>query len=206
MIKTVSGGVLLVWAVASGAVGAAEAPQVVREVCAACHGVDGNGGQPLLTEYPKLAGLQVDYLRKQLRDYQSGKRKNPVMAPMAANLTPEQVDEVAAYFAAQPGKPNSVANPGLLELGRKIYLDGNVDSGVPACAGCHMPDATGTSRYPRLAAQHAPYAYGELKKFLNGGRDNDRGLVMQSVALRMTDEEMKAVAEYIASLKAGSAP
>lgn len=180
---------------------AAEPPATVTGVCAACHGLDGNGGQPLIPEYPKLAGLQAEYIKKQLRDYQSGKRRSPIMAPMAANLTPEQIDEVAAYYAAQPGRSSAVTRPELIELGKRIYHDGNVDSGVPACAGCHLPDATGTSRYPNLAGQHAPYTLIELRRFASSERDNDRGLVMQSVALRMTEDEMKAVAEYLATLR-----
>lgn len=179
----------------------AEIPKVVSEVCIACHGVDGNGGQLVIPEYPKLAGKQSEYLKKQLRDYQTGKRKNPVMAPMAVNLTPEQIEEVSAYYAAQPNKPNQVLNPALLESGKKIYDDGNPETGVPACAGCHLPDARGNMRYPHLAGQNAQYSYGQLKKFSSGERDNDRGLVMQSLALRMTDAEMKAVSEYIMSLK-----
>lgn len=181
--------------------GAAEIPKIVREVCIACHGADGNGGQPFTPEYPKLAGKQSEYLKKQLRDYQAGKRKNPVMSPMAANLAPEQIEEVSVYYSAQPNKPNKVANPALLEPGKKIYDDGNPESGVPACAGCHLPDASGSMRYPHLAGQNAQYSYGELKKFASGERDNDRGLVMQSVTLRMSDAEMKAVSEYIMGLK-----
>jgi cytochrome c553 len=201
MIKRiVSAGVLTMTLVASVAL-ATEPPVTVTSVCAACHGLDGNGGQPLVAEYPKLAGLQSEYIKKQLRDYQSGKRRHPVMAPMAANLTPEQIDEVAAHYSVQPGQPSAVTNRGLVELGKRIHLDGNVDSGVPACAGCHLPDATGTSRYPNLAGQHAPYTLIQLKQFASSARDNDRGLVMQSVALRMTEDEMKAVAEYLATLK-----
>lgn len=180
---------------------AQEAPPIVRELCVACHGIDGNGGQPLHAEYPKLAAKQAEYIRKQLRDYQSGRRKHAVMTPMAANLTPEQIDAVAAHYAAQTSKPAGATQPALLELGKKIYNDGNVDNGVPACAGCHLPDASGNARYPHLAGQHAPYTYMELKKFASGERDNDRGLVMQSVALRLSDEEMRAVAEYLAGLK-----
>lgn len=192
---------LMTLALGTGSAVAAEPPATVRSVCVACHGLDGNGGQPLVAEYPKLAGLQSEYIKKQLRDYQSGKRRHPIMAPMAANLTPEQIDEVAAHYSAQPGQPSAVTNRGLVELGKRIYLDGNVDSGVPACAGCHLPDATGTSRYPNLAGQHAPYTLIQLKQFASSARENDRGLVMQSVALRMTEDEMKAVAEYLATLK-----
>jgi cytochrome c553 len=180
---------------------AQEAPPIVRELCVACHGIDGNGGLPLHAEYPKLAAKQAEYIRKQLRDYQSGRRKHAVMTPMAANLTPEQIDAVAAHYSAQGSKPAGATKPALLELGKRIYNDGNVDNGVPACAGCHLPDASGNSRYPHLAGQHAPYTYIELKKFASGERDNDRGLVMQSVALRLSDEEMRAVAEYLAGLK-----
>lgn len=180
---------------------AQEAPQVVRELCAACHGLDGNGGQPLHAEYPKLAAKQSEYIKKQLRDYQGGRRKHLVMVPMVAKLTSEQIETVAAHYSAQASKPAGTTKPALLDLGKRIYQDGNVDNGVPACAGCHLPDASGNARYPHLAGQHAPYTYIELKKFASGERDNDRGLVMQSVALRLTDEEMRAVAEYLAGLK-----
>lgn len=183
------------------AAGAAEPPKIVKEVCVACHGLDGNGGQMLIPEYPKLAGMDAKYLKKQLLDFQKGKRKDPVMAPMAEPLSPEQIDEVAAHFAAQPVKPNTVSNPGLLEPGKRLYLDGNTDSGVPSCSGCHLPDGKGDSRYPLIAAQHAAYVYSQLKKFKSGERENDRGLVMQSVTLRMTEAEMKAVAEYVTSIK-----
>jgi cytochrome c553 len=202
MAKKACGAILVaMFTIGLDAAEADDLPKVVREVCIACHGLDGNGSQPLHPEYPKLAAKQSEYLKKQLRDYQSGKRKSPIMAPMAAGLTPEQIEEVANYYAAQPNKPNTVGNPSLVELGKKVYQDGNPDSGVPACSGCHLQDATGNSRYPHLAAQHAPYTYSQLKQFASSERENDRGLVMQSLAVRMTDAEMKAVAEYLASLK-----
>lgn len=181
--------------------GAAEMPTIVREMCTACHGADGNGGQLLVAEYPKLAGKQREYLKKQLLDYQAGRRKNLVMAPMVANLTPEQIEEASAYYSTQPNKPNTVVNFSLLGAGKKVYDDGNPERGVPACAGCHLPDARGNTRYPHLAGQNAQYSYNELKKFASGERENDRGLVMQSLTMRMTDAEMKAVSEYIMSLK-----
>lgn len=202
MVTRVSG-VILTALLGSGieVASANEAPKLVREMCSACHGLDGNGSQPLHPEYPKIAAKHSRYIVKQMRDYQAGKRKSPIMEPMVANLTAEQIEEVATYYSSQANKPNTVANPKLLELGRKIYNDGNPKTAVPSCSGCHLPDASGDSRYPHLAAQHAQYTYVELKKFASAERDNDRGLVMQSVALRMTDEEMKAVAEYIAGMK-----
>lgn len=179
----------------------AKAQDIVAKVCVGCHGMDGNGTEPTNPEFPRLAGIQAEYLAKQMREFQSGKRKSDVMAAIAASLSPDDILNLSAYFAAQPRKPNAVKNPGMLEAGKKFYHDGNPDEGVPACAGCHLPDARGTDRYPHLAGQHAAYVYQQLKKFGSSERENDRGLVMQSVAMRMTDEQMKAVAEYIASLK-----
>jgi len=174
---------------------------IVTQVCAACHGPDGNGLTPPNPDYPKLAGKQPEYILKQLKDFQAGKRKNDIMSAMVASLTPDDMANLALYFAAQKNKPNVVNNPELLEFGRKFYTEGNPDQGVPACAGCHQPDGTGTSTYPHLAGQHASYVYQQMKRFASGERDNDRGLVMQSLALRMSEQEMKAVSEYVTSLK-----
>ncbi len=171
------------------------------QVCAACHGPDGNGITPPNPDYPKLAGKQPEYLLKQLKDFQAGKRKNDIMSGMVANLSPDDMANLAFYFAAQKNKSNVVNNPELLEFGKKFYTDGNPDQGVPACAGCHQPDGGGTSTYPHLAGQHASYVYQQMKRFASGERDNDRGLVMQSLAMRMTEQEMKAVSEYVTSLK-----
>ncbi|MBZ0105822.1 MAG: cytochrome c4 [Sulfuricella denitrificans] len=174
---------------------------IASQVCFACHGADGNGITPPNPEYPKLAAKQPEYLLKQLKDFKTGKRKNDIMAGMVANLSPDDMTNLALHFSAQKNKPNVVKNPELLDFGKKFYAEGNPDLGVPACAGCHQPDAGGTSTYPHLAGQHASYVHLQLKRFASGERDNDRGLVMQSLALRMTEQEMKAVSEYITSLK-----
>jgi cytochrome c553 len=174
---------------------------IVTQVCSACHGPDGNGISPPNPDYPKLAGKQPEYLLKQLKDFQAGKRKNDIMSGMVASLSLDDMANLALYFAAQKNKPNAVNNPELLEFGRKFYTEGNPDQGVPACAGCHQPDGGGTSTYPHLAGQHASYVYQQMKRFASGERDNDRGLVMQSLAMRMTEQEMKAVSEYVTSLK-----
>lgn len=174
---------------------------IATQVCAACHGPDGNGITPPNPDYPKLAGKQPEYLLKQLKDFKAGKRKNDIMSGMAASLSPDDMANLALHFASQKNKPNVVSSPELLDFGKKFYTDGNPDLGVPACAGCHQPDGGGTSTYPHLAGQHASYIYQQLKRFASGERDNDRGLVMQSLALRMTEQEMKAVSEYVTSLK-----
>ncbi len=174
---------------------------IATQICVACHGADGNGITPPNPDFPKLAGKQPEYLLKQLKDFKAGKRKNDIMAGMVASLSPDDMSNLALHFAAQKNKPGVVNNPELLDFGKKFYTDGNPDQGVPACAGCHSPDGSGTSAYPHLAGQYAGYVYQQLKRFASGERDNDRGLVMQSLSMRMTEQEMKAVSEYVTSLK-----
>lgn len=179
----------------------AKGKQIASQVCFACHGLDGNGTEPTNPEFPKIAGKQAIYLLKQMNDIKSGKRKDEIMSGIVAPLSADDMANLAVYFSAQKNKPNKVKNPELLEFGKKYYNEGNSDVGVPACYGCHQPDAGGTDAYPHLASQHAAYTYKQLKRFSSGERENDRGLVMQSLSMRMSDAEMKAVSEYIMSLK-----
>lgn len=180
---------------------AAKGAVTASQICIACHGADGNGLTPPNPDFPKLAGKQPEYLLKQLKDFKSGKRKNDIMSSMVASLTPEDMANLALHFSAQKSTPGTVTDAGLLEFGKKFYTDGNPDQGVPACAGCHQPDGGGTSVYPHLAGQYASYTYQQLKRFASGERDNDKGLVMQSLSMRMSEQEMKAVSEYVVTLK-----
>ncbi|MDP2827937.1 MAG: c-type cytochrome [Sulfuricellaceae bacterium] len=180
---------------------AAKGGATASQVCVACHGADGNGLTPPNPDFPKLAGKQPEYLLKQLKDFKSGKRKNDIMSGMVASLSPDDMANLALYFSTQKNKPGIAGNPELLDFGKKFYADGNPDQGVPACAGCHQPDGGGTSAYPHLAGQYASYTYQQLKRFASGDRDNDKGLVMQSLAMRMTEQEIKAVSEYVVTLK-----
>ncbi len=175
--------------------------QIVAQLCIACHGMDGNGTEPTNPEFPKIAGKQGDYLLKQLKDFKSGKRKSDVMSGLVAGLSPDDMANLAVYFSMQKNKPGTVKSPELVEPGRKFYNEGSPDNGVPACSGCHLPDGTGTDKYPHLAGQHAAYTLQQLKRFASSERENDRGLVMQSLAMRMSEQEMKAVSEYIMGLK-----
>lgn len=174
---------------------------IASQVCLACHGVDGNGTEPTNPEFPKLAGRQPEYLLKQLKDFKAGKRKNEIMAGMVANLTPDDMANLSLYYAGQKAKPGVVKNPALAAQGKKIYMDGNPDAGVPACAGCHEADAHGYGFFPHLAGQHTEYTFLQLKRFNTGERDNDKGLAMQSVTAKMTEQEMRAVAEYLAGVQ-----
>jgi len=184
-------------ALSGGAAQAGDAAQLVASVCSACHGADGNSVVPA---FPKLAGLQAEYVSKQLNDYLSGKRKNELMAPALASVKDDDVPALAAFFARQAPAPGKAEDPALAAAGKKLYEDGNVETGVPACAGCHQPKGEGNVRYPRLAGQHQAYTLQQMLSFKGGERANDKGRVMRSVAERMTEPEMKAASEYLAGL------
>jgi cytochrome c553 len=175
----------------------AKARTIVDRLCVACHGVDGNSPQPA---HPKIAGLQSEYLLKQLRDYKKGLRRSEIMEPMVKELTDDDMASLAAHYAEQKPRPGAARDAKLVEAGRKLYNDRIPDVGLPSCSGCHYPDGMGTPRFPRVAGQHAEYTYQQLKDFASGKRENDRGLAMQSVANRMNDQQMKAVSEYVAGM------
>jgi cytochrome c553 len=176
---------------------AASAEETAKTLCAACHGPDGNSVAPT---FPRLAGLQREYIAKQLDDFRAGRRMNETMAPIAAALDPGLVKELAAWFAARKPAPGPATKAALLELGKAIYMDGNPTTGVPSCSGCHEEDGTGSSRYPRLAGQHQAYTVQQMLLFKSGARTNDRGSMMRSLSERMTEAEIAAVAEYIAGM------
>lgn len=183
---------------------AAKGETIAKQVCAACHSPDGNSAIPA---NPKLAGQFQEYLHKQLANFkpQGGKkaeRDNAIMAGMVANLSADDMRNVAAYFAAQKLRPASASSKELAADGQKLWRGGNAASGVPACAGCHGPDGAGIpSQFPRLAGQFAEYTESQLKLFRAGGRANDANGMMRGVAAKMSDHEIKAVAEYAAGLR-----
>ena len=172
---------------------------IVNNVCAACHGPDGNS---TTTANPKLAGQFPEYLEKQLVNFKANTaRKNPVMMGMSANLSPEDIRNVAAYFATQKPKDGAAKNADTTVLGRKIFRGGDVARGLAACASCHGAAGAGIpSQYPRLAGQYAEYTEAQLRAFRAGERANDANRTMRIVAGKMSDAEIKAVADYIAGL------
>jgi cytochrome c553 len=167
--------------------------------CAACHGPDGNSANP---EWPKLAGQHADYLVKQLQFFEAGERENTTMKPMASVLDAQGREDVAAYYASQ--KVNTgMADPELVELGEKIYRSGNAESGIAPCMGCHGPKGAGNpaALYPALRGQHAKYVEIQLHGFAEGKRVNENAKkMMQLLASRMTNKEIRAVASYIQGL------
>lgn len=166
-------------------------------VCVACHGSDGNSGAP---ENPKLAGQHPEYLVKQLQEFKSGKRKNPIMQGFATMLSDEDMRNVSYWAAAQTAKPGFAKDKELVALGERIYKGGIADRQIAACAGCHSPTGAGIpAQYPRLAGQHADYVAASLRGFRDGARTNS--LQMTQNAAKMNDREIKAVADYIAGLR-----
>ncbi|HRH82282.1 MAG TPA: c-type cytochrome [Thiobacillaceae bacterium] len=177
----------------------AKAQVIVDKVCGACHGADGNSTSPT---YPNLAGQHPEYLNKQLNEFKSGARRNAIMAPNVTNLSDDDMLNLAAFFSAQQPKSRLAKDPELVAQGEKLYKGGNAGSGVPACASCHGPAGSGIPvQFPRLAGQHAKYVLSQLKNFRSADRANDGGKMMQVIARKLTDAEMKAVAEYVSGLR-----
>lgn len=175
------------------------AETIVNQVCAGCHAVDGNSAA---AANPKLAGLNSEYLYKQLTQFKSGDRKNAVMSGMVANLSEQDMLNLAAYYSAQQPKPATSKDQALALLGQKIYRGGVQGAGVPACASCHGPQGQGIPvQFPRLAGQHSDYIYSQLNAFRVGARANDGAKMMRTIAAKMTDADMKAVASYIQGLR-----
>ncbi len=178
---------------------AAKAQKIVNDVCGACHGTDGNSTSPI---YPNLANQHPEYIAKQLSEFKSGARRNATMAPNAAKLSAEDMVNLGAYFTAQLPRVKQAKDAALVAEGQKIYKGGNAGSGVPACASCHGPAGAGIPvQFPRLAGQHAKYVLTQLKNFRTGDRANDGGKMMETIARKMTEQEMRAVAEYISGLR-----
>ena len=166
--------------------------------CETCHGAAGDAPIPGMMA-PKLAGLDARYIVKQLHDFKYGRRTFDAMNTLAQSLSEAEIEADAEYLAAQIRTPGEVTDKMLAEKGEAIIKHGINDQGVPACANCHNDGVTGTFRYPRLAGQQPDYVINQLTHFKSGERHNDFGY-MSRVAMRLTEGEMKAVAEYISGL------
>ena len=149
---------------------------------------------------PKLAGQHEAYTAKQLDNFKGADRSNPVMSTFANMMTAEDMKNVSNYLAAQKSKPGSAKNKDIVELGKQIYRGGIAEKNVPACAGCHSPNGVGIpAQFPRVAGQHQDYTIAQLTNFRTGTRKNS--VQMTTISKRMSDDEIKAVADYVAGLK-----
>jgi cytochrome c553 len=176
--------------------------QIASQVCAACHGADGNSAAPA---NPKLAAQHAEYTYKQLLNFvpADGKpptRPNPIMMGFASQLSDQDKRDVAAFYAGQALKPSVARNKDLVQLGQRIYRAGIADKGVPACAACHGPTGSGIpAQYARVGGQFAEYTEAQMVAFRSGQRHNNAQ--MNAIAARMSDQEIKAVSDYIAGLR-----
>ncbi len=184
----------------------ASAGKAKAQACAACHGAGGNSAVP---SFPKLAGQNARYLVKQMEDIKSGLRPVPTMAGQLDNMSQEDLENIAAYFAQQTGSVGQT-DPALLQRGQDIYRGGISERGVPACTGCHSPTGKGNASagFPALSGQHAAYTEAQLKSFRSAadgdstGRmnDGDEAKTMRTIAFLLSDNEIKALASYIQGL------
>jgi cytochrome c553 len=183
---------------------AAKGKEIASQVCAACHGVDGNSPIPA---NPTLAGQHAEYITKQLKNFKSeegkpAERESPIMTPMVAPLSAEDMRNVAAYYTQQTPKPGVANDKELAHEGEKLYRGGNLETNVPACSSCHSPNGAGIPpNYPRLGGQHAEYSAAQLRAFRTEQRANDVNGVMRMITNRMTEKEMQAVSEFISGLR-----
>ncbi len=173
------------------------AKPIVQEKCSLCHGEQGEASSAI---YPRLAGQNKNYLIKQLKNFRDGKRKSDTMNEMAKGLSDEQIEALAEYFSSKPAKSHRVRDKALAAVGAYIFHKGNKFSGIPACASCHGEQGLGTDKLPRLAGQHKRYVADQLHAFNERARTNDNA-VMHTIANKLTELEIEAVALYVSGLK-----
>lgn len=165
--------------------------------CVSCHGAAGNS---TIVQNPKLASQHEVYIYKQLSDFKTSQRNNPIMTPIAKLLSDEEMKNIAAYLDKQVQKPGAAKNKDTIEFGKKIYRAGIAEKNVPACAGCHGPRGAGIpAQFARLGGQHQDYTVAQLNAFRSGVRKNS--VQMMTIAKRMSDDEIQAVGDFIAGLK-----
>jgi cytochrome c553 len=180
--------------------GDAAAGQAKAAVCGACHGMDGNSAD---AQYPKLAGQSEQYIVRQLTDFKSGKRQNPIMMGMAAPLSTQDMHDVGAYFASKTALPG-VADQALVEHGQTLFRQGDATRGIPACMACHSIDGRGNpgAMYPQLTSQHAQYIEATLKAWHDGTTwgDDAHAQIMPAIAKQLSADDIAALASYIEGL------
>jgi len=192
------------------AAGDVAAGQSKSAPCAACHMPDGNSVVPM---FPKIAGQSSSYIVNQLQAFKANDRVDPSMNPQVAQLTEQDMVDLGAYFSSQTIKPNAGAVADATGVGKNVYLKGNINDGVIACVGCHGQKGEGNQaalektmttplvvEAPAIGAQHSAYIAKQLKAFKMGERNTDVDKIMRNIAEGMTDEEIQAVSDYIATL------
>jgi cytochrome c553 len=166
--------------------------------CTACHGEDGNSPSNL---YPKLAGQHSSYLEKQLQQFKSGERKDPIMAGMVATLSDQDMKDLSAFYATKTATPEA-ASPEIAGAGQKLYMGGDINRDIPGCTACHGPRGNGLelAKFPKISSQHPAYIKLQLEKFRSQARNNDLNGMMTDVAAKLNDDDIALLAEYISAL------
>jgi cytochrome c553 len=179
--------------------GDADAGAQKAAVCGACHGMNGNSVNP---EWPNLASQHAGYIASQLQLFKDGVRNNVIMAPNAMLLSEQDMANLAAYYSRQ-ALQGLEADPSLYKAGEKLYRAGDASRDLPACIACHGPsgEGNGPAHYPALRGQHSLYTYTQLKAYASGERKVTGNNMMQVVAPKLSDEEMRAVASYLQGLR-----
>jgi cytochrome c553 len=181
--------------------GNAEAGKTKAAACGGCHGMDGNSMVPT---FPKLAGQNEAYIVKQVHDFKANTtRKNDMMLGMVAALSDEDAADIGAYYQSQTLAQAATFDESKIAAGRELYKGGNLQTGVPACQACHGPMGGGVAGigYPQLGGQYVDYTLAQLKAFKEGSRSNDEKALMREIVAKLSEDEMIALANYIASLK-----
>ncbi len=193
--------------------------------CGDCHGGDGNSAVP---SFPKLAGQHASYISKQLLALKAGERNAPMMAPLAAGLSDQAIENIAAYYSEQKTSSNDLPTlpiddddddededspefkaqqaekmAELLEKGGDLYRNGDLQSGVSACIACHGPYGEGNkpAAFPAVRSQHADYLIKTLKDYKQGARQNSSENMMRMIAAKMTEEQIQAASYYMSMMK-----
>ncbi len=190
---------------AQAAQGDVKAGEAKAATCAACHGPDGNAPTDM---YPKIAGQHAKYLEKQLKDFKlamstggASGRNDPIMGGMVMALSDQDIADLSAYYAAQSISPATTPED-VVDAGQKLYMGGDLERGIPGCTACHGPRGHGTelSGFPQISGQYPKYIQAQLEKFRSGERANDMNEMMQDIAKKLTDEDIKLLSKYVGGL------
>ncbi len=179
--------------------GNAESGAAKSAACQACHGATGNSVNP---DWPSLAGLGADYIAQQLQNFKDGKRSNPMMSPMAAPLSTDDMADLGAFFGSQKNTGLD-ADSAAMKTDSKLYRGGDASRSIPACMACHGPDGAGVeaAKFPALRGQQSGYFVKQLHDYASGARATGPNNIMQTIAARLTDEDMRGLAAYIKGIR-----
>jgi len=181
------------------AAGDYQAGQEKSTLCTACHGP---AGVSVMPEWPSLAGQHANYMKKQLHDYQEGKhRQAGIMASIVAQLSEQDISDLATYYAKQP-VPEGTTSQKYLKRGEQLYRGGDFDKHITACIACHGPTGRGNAQagFPVIAGQQIGYTVQQLQAFKDKARSNDLNAIMRDISSRMDKDDMTAVANYLHGL------